>query len=82
VSKAEQESQSFLFRIWREDPEEVDPPLNFRGHMTCLLDGTRVYVQSWIEVQAFINSYLEASGASGGSPELLDWTGESPTNRV
>lgn len=28
--------------------------------MTCLLDGTRVYVQSWIEVQAFINSYLEA----------------------
>lgn len=61
VSSAEHESQSFLFRIWREDPSEDDPPLNFRGHMTCLLDGTRIYVQSWIEVQAFINSYLEAS---------------------
>lgn len=74
----EKESQSFLFRIWREDPSDTDTPLDFRGHMTCLLDGTRVYVQSWIEIQAFINSYLEASGTGLEQPaQELEWTGEA-----
>ncbi|HEX2052991.1 MAG TPA: hypothetical protein VHJ78_04585 [Actinomycetota bacterium] len=62
MSAPERESQSFLFRVWREDPSDDGPPLDFRGHMTSLLDGTRVYVQSWIEIQAFINSYLEDPG--------------------
>jgi len=43
--------------------------------MTCLL---RVYVQSWIEIQAFINSYLEGPGTVPESAmSELDWTGEA-----
>ena len=59
-------------------PAEEASPLDFRGHMTCLLDGTRVYVQSWIEIQALINSYLEGSGTvPEGAMSELDWTGEA-----
>jgi hypothetical protein len=43
--------------------------------MTCLLDGTRVYFSSWIEIQAFINSYLETAGAD--EMPHLGWTGEA-----
>jgi hypothetical protein len=46
--------------------------------MTCLLDGTRVYFSSWIEIQAFINSYLESAGTM---PDL-SWTGEASWERV
>lgn len=74
----EPESQSFILRIWREDPSQTESPLDFRGHMTCLLDGTRVYFSSWIEIQAFINNYLENSGTdSGASMPELRWTGEA-----
>lgn len=75
TSFPEPESQSFVFRIWREDPSQEGPPLDFRGHMTCLLDGTRVYFSSWIEIQAFINSYLETAGAD--EMPHLGWTGEA-----
>lgn len=64
------ESQSFLFRVWVEDPEAQAGSLDWRGHMTCLLDGTRVYVQSWIEIQAFIHSYLDTSSTRDPRPGI------------
>ncbi|MEX0791387.1 MAG: hypothetical protein WD178_11495 [Actinomycetota bacterium] len=76
-SAPEPESQSFIFRIWREDPSVEGPPLDFRGHMTCLLDGTRVYFSSWIEIQAFINSYLETGTGREAAVSELPWTGEA-----
>jgi hypothetical protein len=45
--------------------------------MTCLLDGTRAYFSSWIEVQAFINSYLETGTDSKHMAPELPWTGEA-----
>jgi hypothetical protein len=63
--------------MWREDPAQDGPPLDFRGHMTCLLDGTRVYFSSWIEIQAFINSYLESGTDDGRAVSELPWTGEA-----
>jgi hypothetical protein len=45
--------------------------------MTCLLDGTRVYFSSWIEIQAFINSYLESGTDDGRAVSELPWTGEA-----
>ncbi|CAN5877313.1 hypothetical protein BH23ACT12_BH23ACT12_11690 [soil metagenome] len=76
-STPEPESQSFIFRIWREEPFQDGSPLDFRGHMTCLLDGTRVYFSSWIEIQAFINSYLETGTESKHTVPELPWTGEA-----
>jgi hypothetical protein len=45
--------------------------------MTCLLDGTRVYFSSWIEIQAFINSYLESGTEPERAVSELPWTGEA-----
>jgi len=45
--------------------------------MTCLLDGTRVYFSSWIEIQAFINSYLETGTGDERPVSVLPWTGEA-----
>ena len=71
----ELESQSFVLRLWREDPSRGEPPVDFRGHMTCLLDGTRVYFSSWIEIQAFINSYLVARADGHRAVSELLWRG-------
>lgn len=39
------ESRSFVLGTWRELPLPEGPLLDFVGHMTCLLDGVRVFFE-------------------------------------
>lgn len=64
-STPEPESRSFLFRLWLEEPPTQTGTIGWRGRMTSLPDGDSVYVQSWIEVQAYIHSQLEKDAVEG-----------------
>lgn len=81
LSMPQPESRSFLFRLWVEEPGTQTERFGWRGHVTSLPDGKSVYVQSWIEVQAYIHSQLEGDlpphepagpGLPAGDPHLLE----------
>jgi hypothetical protein len=57
----EEETQSFLVRIWRENGKSSDECF-WRGHITNVFSGKRKYVQSFEGIVEFIAGYLPAMG--------------------
>ena len=58
--------QSFVVRIWLEEPAHGTRSAVWRGHVTHVLDGERRYFEDLDAVAAFIRPYLERMGARFG----------------
>lgn len=55
---AEPEAQTFLIRVWMEDSANGTAGHMWRGHITHLPDEQRRYIQSFAEIEEFIDGYL------------------------
>lgn len=55
-------TQSFVIRLWLEEPGSADRPAVWRGHITHALTGSRRYVDSLAQITAFISIYLREMG--------------------
>lgn len=58
--------QSFILRVWIEDPRGENGHATWRGHITHLPSGRRQYVQDLADVTAFIGDYLQQADARPG----------------
>ena len=62
----EDESHSFIIRVWLEDAARQGRPALWRGHITHVPGGERRSVQDLDAITAFIAPYLEAMGVDLG----------------
>jgi hypothetical protein len=54
----EDQSHSFIVKVWLEEAAEADHPPLWRGHVTHVLDGQRRYFQDPAGLLAFLSQYL------------------------
>ena len=59
MSSFEFKTHSFIVKIWLEETANDAGPAKWRGHITHVPDGERRYLQSTVEISAFIDPYLE-----------------------
>jgi hypothetical protein len=57
----ESHTHSFIIKIWLEETGEVDRVI-WRGHITHVLGGERVYLKNLYGIVDFISPYLESMG--------------------
>lgn len=55
-------SHSFVVRIWIEEVADDSGKAFWRGHVTHIPDGARVYFQDLDDLLVFVARYLHASG--------------------
>lgn len=58
--------QSFIVRIWVEEPMRGSRPTSWRGHITHVHAGERRYFEDLDAIAAFIRPYLEQMGVRFG----------------
>lgn len=63
--------QSFVVRIWIEEPARGSRPAVWRGHVTHVHDSERRYFEDLDALAAFIRPYLERMGARFGWRDQL-----------
>ncbi len=61
-------SHSFLVRLWIEGVDPVARSIQWRGHVTHLIDERRQHVESFEQLTRFIESYLVRSAGPGFAP--------------
>jgi hypothetical protein len=54
----EASTQSFVVKIWVEDPADDADDVVWRGHITHVVSGERIYFKSLEEIQTFMDRYL------------------------
>jgi len=60
--RAEHRTQSFVVRIWIEEPAKPDRGATWRGHITHVQSGARRSIDSVVDILRFIVVHLEAVG--------------------
>ena len=53
-------AHSFVVRVWIEERPPGDPDGKWRGHVTHVLDRRRRSIDSFSDIQRFIEEYLDA----------------------
>lgn len=56
-------NQSFIIKIWIEEPATKSQPAVWRGHVTHVPSGTRKYIQDLSQIATIIAPYVIALGA-------------------
>jgi hypothetical protein len=51
---------SFIVRVWRDENFSPEQELIWRGHITCIPDGTRQYFANISEIAELIQAQLES----------------------
>ena len=51
--------QSYIVRIWAEEPDQREAASSWRGHITNVPSGKRKYVQSVDDIRAFFEAELD-----------------------
>lgn len=49
----------FSVKIWLEEPATATSPTLWRGHVTNLMSGERRYFQSLVQLDAYIEQFIE-----------------------
>jgi hypothetical protein len=62
MDRFEQNSHSFIIRIWLEESVDETGQALWRGHITHVLNERRQYIQNLDEIIAFIKPYLKPMG--------------------
>lgn len=57
-------NQSFIIRVWIEEPATESQPAVWRGHVTHVPSGARKYIQNLNEIAVIIAPYLVELGVS------------------
>ena len=52
---------SFVIRVWQEKVDE-DDSIHWRGHITHVPGGERIYVQELVDILDFVVPYIESMG--------------------
>ncbi len=65
MSIDESTSHSFLVRLWIEGVSDDSGSIQWRGHITHLIDEERRYVETFDQIVSFIQRYLGVSGGPG-----------------
>ena len=58
-------THAFVIKIWLEDSRQ------WRGHITHVPSGERIYIESFCEIVEFISTYLEQMGTQRRTLEYL-----------
>lgn len=69
---AETTSHSFLVRLWVEAVDRDAGSIQWRGHVTHLIDEEREHVESFDQLSVFIQRYLNRSAGPGFEPLRSD----------
>lgn len=70
----ESNTHSFIIKVWLEEPDETTGRTRWRGHITHVTDGERVYVESFDHITSFIARYLgEITVERGSFPPEARW---------
>lgn len=73
-STLENDTHSFIVKIWLEDRVEKTGRARWRGHITHVPSGVRRYLRSLDDITAFMQPYLRQMGVRlGGSARLRRW---------
>jgi hypothetical protein len=62
MESLENTSHPFLVRIWLEETALESRPASWRGHITHVPSGKRLYLTSLDDIKAFIFPYLDDMG--------------------
>ncbi len=65
---AEATSHSFLVRLWIEGVDPVARSIHWRGHVTHLIDERGQHVESFEQLNRFVESYLVRSAGPEYEP--------------
>lgn len=57
-------NQSFIIRVWIEEPATESQPAVWRGHVTHVPSGARKYIQDLHEIASIIAPYLADLGVN------------------
>lgn len=68
MDEIEQNTHSFIVKVWRERTTIEDETFSWRGHITHVPDGERRTVSHLEEIGLFISPYLRGMGVR------LDWS--------
>ena len=66
IDSFEANTHSFIIRIWLEETAEEAGRATWRGHITHLPGGERLYLKQSDDILAFVASYLERMGVKPG----------------
>jgi hypothetical protein len=62
---SEANTQSFIVKIWVEEPPAGIDKTSWRGHITHVLSGERFELEGLDDIKAFMDRYLTDEGRSG-----------------
>ena len=63
----------FILRIWLEEPPEGTRRARWRGHITHVPSGDRLYIEDLDHIIKFIAPYLRDMGVTFGPQDRLCW---------
>ncbi len=67
----EEQTHSFVIRLWFEEVDEETGQVIWRGHITHVASGDRRYVKDLRDIVAFIVPYLERMGVAFEMDSLI-----------
>ena len=66
MDELEPTSQSFIIKVWVEEPASAGSPGIWRGHITYVPSGERRYLRNLDDILDFISPHLEDMGVKPG----------------
>ncbi len=66
MDELEPTSQSFIVKVWVEEPSDTGSPGTWRGHITDVDNGEQCYLKDLDEILNFIAPRLEDMGVKLG----------------
>lgn len=63
-------THSFVLRIWLESPKTSRTPLLWRGRITNVLEKRTSFVESFRQIEDFVEGYVQQWSESSGSGEV------------
>jgi hypothetical protein len=66
MDKPESKAQSFIVKIWLEEPSGAVGNTVWRGHITHVPDGERRYLRKLSDIKDFIQPYLGDANVQRG----------------
>ena len=69
MNNAKSTSHSFLIRLWIEGVSDDLGTIQWRGHITHLIDEDRRYVETFDQIISFVQGYLGISAGPGSGSQ-------------
>lgn len=61
----------FILSVWLEEPAEGIHPAKWRGHITHVPSGKRLYIEDLDQIREFVTPYLSDMGVTFGMHDRL-----------